>query len=95
MRHCVVPLLFGPVLGLWDGVKKVEKIYRKGIDKRATVWYNTEEKEVEQPFSPGRHERAWVDIENFCGQNSLRAVCSFGRLCGFPDDIFLSEVYGY
>ena len=59
------------------------------------MWYNTEEKEAEQPFSPDRHERARVDMKISVGKILLRAVCSFGRLCGFPDDIFLSEVYGY
>ena len=61
--------------------KKEKIIFQKSIDKRAKVWYNAEEKEEEQPFSPGRHERAWVDIENICGRNSYRAQCVRSEGC--------------
>ena len=41
-------------IGALNKMKKEKIILRKGIDKRGWVWYNTEEKEVEQPFSPDR-----------------------------------------
>jgi hypothetical protein len=40
--------------GVAWGVKKRKTFLRKGIDKCDGVCYNTEEKEVELPFSPDR-----------------------------------------
>ena len=60
--------------------KKVEKIYRKGIDKRARVWYNTEEKEVEQAVLTLPYETRMGRYRKFLLENlGSLTVCSFGK----------------
>ncbi len=54
-RFFLEKIFSGLFEGAVIGLKKRKTFLQKGIDKRGGAWYNTEEKEAEQPFSPDRH----------------------------------------
>ena len=73
-------------------LKNIWIFCKKGIDKPANLWYNTQEMKAEQPFSPCRNGAHGFIVVNPIPL--LGVWCArLDGLC-FPSDFFISKIGG-